>query len=112
MPAPVRTLREIRSSLASGSTSVVQLTEQSLAAAQEHSPLNAFLETFNESALADAARVDATLKARNPGPLAGLTIAEYFRDVEQQDVSPSRPRTISATRAIASAHRARSSKAL
>jgi aspartyl-tRNA(Asn)/glutamyl-tRNA(Gln) amidotransferase subunit A len=75
MAGPDHTLGEVRALLNSGATSVVQLTEQSLSAARDHQHLNAFLETFEESALSSAARVDARLKAGNAGRLAGLTIA-------------------------------------
>ncbi len=68
------TLTEARAALAQGA-SVVSATEQALAAAETHKDLNAFLELFHESALAQASRVDARVKSGDAGPLAGLVLA-------------------------------------
>ncbi len=51
------------------------LAREALGAAKEHRHLNAFLETFDESALAAAERVDTRLKEGRAGRLAGLIIA-------------------------------------
>jgi len=69
-----KTLTEARALLSSGG-SVVGATEQALAAAEAQQYLNAFLELFPETALEQAARVDAKLKAGDAGPLAGLVLS-------------------------------------
>lgn len=51
------------------------LAREALGAAKEQQHLNAFLEAFDESALATAERVDAKLKEGHAGRLAGLIIA-------------------------------------
>jgi len=69
-----KTLTEARALLTKGG-SVVTATEQALSAANDQKDLNAFLELFQETALEQAARVDAKLKAGDAGPLAGLVIS-------------------------------------
>lgn len=55
--------------------SVVSITEKALTVAREKHDLNAFLEVFQTSALDQAARVDARMKAGEAGPLAGLVLS-------------------------------------
>ena len=50
-------------------------TEAALASAEAHKDLNAFLELFPDTALAQAARVDAAFSAGSSGPLAGMVIS-------------------------------------
>ncbi len=59
--------------MANGAT-VQELTRAALHAAEAKSDLNAFLELFPESALAQAARVDARVQAGTAGPLAGMVV--------------------------------------
>ncbi|MBK7102759.1 MAG: Asp-tRNA(Asn)/Glu-tRNA(Gln) amidotransferase subunit GatA [Flavobacteriales bacterium] len=69
-----KTLTEARALLTKGG-SVVTATEQAFSAANDQKDLNAFLELFQETALEQASRVDAKLKAGDAGPLAGLVIS-------------------------------------
>ena len=69
-----KTLTEAREVLAQGG-SVLTATEEALATAEAHKDLNAFLELFPESAVEQAVRVDARLKAGEAGPLAGLVLS-------------------------------------
>ncbi len=69
-----KTFSEARTMLSDGG-SVVAATEASLAAAEKHKDLNAFLELFPGSALAQAARVDVKIAAGKAGPLAGMVIS-------------------------------------
>lgn len=68
-------LSEIRSDIAAGSTTCVALVDQYLARIEETKNLNAFLETFPESATAKAAEVDKKIAAKTAGKLAGMVIA-------------------------------------
>ena len=70
-----RTLREARSALAAGSTSVELLTRTALEQARAKANLNIFLELFDESALAKAVEVDAKLAAGTAGELAGAIVS-------------------------------------
>lgn len=69
-----RTFSEARQAVAQGA-SIASLTEQALAAAQALQGLNAFLELFPHSALEQARRVDARVKAGTSGPLAGMVVS-------------------------------------
>lgn len=69
--ASPRSIREAQAALADGSTTVVRLTQEALALARQHAALNIFLELFEESALAQAARVDAKRETGPAGALAG-----------------------------------------
>jgi aspartyl-tRNA(Asn)/glutamyl-tRNA(Gln) amidotransferase subunit A len=60
--------------LNSGKISCVQLVEESIKAIEEKKQLNAFLEVFNESALAQAKLVDEKIKLKTAGKLAGVVI--------------------------------------
>lgn len=55
--------------------SIVDITKAALNAADAHKDLNAFLEIFQDSALEQASRVDAKVKAGDAGPLAGMVIS-------------------------------------
>ncbi|MCB0769067.1 MAG: Asp-tRNA(Asn)/Glu-tRNA(Gln) amidotransferase subunit GatA [Flavobacteriales bacterium] len=69
-----KTFTEARAALSGGST-VHSATELALAAAERQQDLNAFLELFPESAMAQAAAVDAKVKAGTAGPLAGMLLS-------------------------------------
>lgn len=64
----------IRTDLEQGKVSCLQLTEAYLARICEKASLNAFLETFDADAVAQAKAVDAKLKDGKGGKLAGLVI--------------------------------------
>lgn len=66
---------EVKSDLAAGTISCVELTQHYLKRIEEHKNLNAFLETFDASALAKAAEVDGKIKAGTAGKLAGMVVA-------------------------------------
>ncbi len=68
------TLRDARAML-SGSSTVQDAVRQALSLEREKRDLNIFLETFDESALQQAERVDARRKAGDAGPLAGLVLS-------------------------------------
>lgn len=74
MPTP-RTLREAQAALASGGTSVLELTRAALTEAKSKAHLNIFLELFEESALAKAAEVDAKRATGSAGELAGAIVS-------------------------------------
>lgn len=64
---------EIKDALSQGTT-VVDVTKSYLAKIEENKHLNAFLEVFEESALAKAAAVDEKIKSGTAGKLAGMVI--------------------------------------
>jgi aspartyl-tRNA(Asn)/glutamyl-tRNA(Gln) amidotransferase subunit A len=68
-----KTFAEVKSALASGST-VVDIVRGYLNAIQQTSDLNAFLEVFETSALAQAETVDQKISAGTAGRLAGIVI--------------------------------------
>ncbi|MFD1628978.1 Asp-tRNA(Asn)/Glu-tRNA(Gln) amidotransferase subunit GatA [Pseudopedobacter beijingensis] len=67
-------LSDIRSDIQSGSLSVKQLIGFYLQQIKEKSHLNAFLEVFEEEALANAARVQDKIMLGTAGKLAGMVI--------------------------------------
>lgn len=75
MTAPgTPTVEGLTAALRAGTTSAADLVDDALARARR-SPFGAFVELREEAARADAARVDAELRAgRDPGPLAGVPI--------------------------------------
>lgn len=70
-----RTFHEAKAALASGTTSVMEMTRAALKKAHAKADLNMFLEMFEETALAKAAEVDAKIAAGTAGPLAGAIIS-------------------------------------
>lgn len=74
------TIKNLHTDLNSGKISCVQLVEESIKAIEAKKQLNAFLEVFNESALAQAKLVDEKIKASRAsasnslGKLAGVVI--------------------------------------
>ena len=59
-----KSLSQIQQDLADGSISCYSLTSQYLANIESNSHLNAFLETFDEEALARAKSIDEKLKTK------------------------------------------------
>lgn len=68
------TIRQLQSDLAAGKTSCQQLVAESVKAIEEKKQLNAFLEVFNESAMAQAKLVDDKIASKTAGRLAGVII--------------------------------------
>lgn len=68
-------LSEIRKDIEAGKITCAALTDHYLARIEETKNLNAFLETFPESARAKAAEVDRKIAAKTAGKLAGMVIA-------------------------------------
>jgi aspartyl-tRNA(Asn)/glutamyl-tRNA(Gln) amidotransferase subunit A len=66
--------RQIRSELAARKITCIELVKYYLEQIKRHSEINAFIEVFEDSALAKAAAVDAKIKAGNSGKLAGMII--------------------------------------
>jgi len=70
-----RTFGEAGALVRSGATTVSALTELALQQAHRSRELNFLLEVFDESARAQAAAVDARVKAGTAGPLAGCIVS-------------------------------------
>jgi aspartyl-tRNA(Asn)/glutamyl-tRNA(Gln) amidotransferase subunit A len=70
-----RTFHEAKAALASGKTTVVDMTRAALAEARARADLNIFPELFEESALAKASEVDAKIAEGTAGALAGAIIS-------------------------------------
>ncbi|MFN8115747.1 MAG: Asp-tRNA(Asn)/Glu-tRNA(Gln) amidotransferase subunit GatA [Bacteroidia bacterium] len=68
------TIKNLQADLNSGKISCLQLVEESIKAIEAKKQLNAFLEVFNESALAQAKLVDEKIKSKTAGKLAGVVI--------------------------------------
>lgn len=68
------TIKNLHADLNAGKISCVQLVEKSIKTIEEKKQLNAFLEVFNDSALAQAKLVDEKIKSKNAGKLAGVVI--------------------------------------
>src|SRR6478735_212596 len=69
-----RSYRALQTDLAQGKTSCADLVNFYLQNIQAKAHLNAFLEVFTEEAKAQAAAVDAKIKAGTAGKLAGMVI--------------------------------------
>jgi len=67
-------LSEIQTELHSGLTTCEQLVKGYLNRIEERKSLNAFLETFDQSALEKAKEVDAKIASKTAGKLAGMVI--------------------------------------
>lgn len=67
-------LSAIQADLSANAINMVDLVKGYLNRIEEKTELNAFLEVFNETVLAQAQEVDAKLKAGNAGKLAGMVI--------------------------------------
>ncbi|MGB2371493.1 MAG: amidase, partial [Flavobacteriales bacterium] len=69
-----RSLRAIQSALQADDITCLSLTQSYLQRIHEQQDLNAFLEVYEEEALASAQAVDDKLKAGTAGRLAGMVI--------------------------------------
>ncbi len=68
-------LKNVQQGLAHAKTTCVELVDYYLNEIESKKDLNAFIETFDISAKAQAERVDAKIKEGKPGKLAGLIIS-------------------------------------
>lgn len=68
------TIKNLQADLFSGKTTCKQLVEESIKAIESKKHLNAFLEVFNESALAQAKVIDEKIANKTAGKLAGVVI--------------------------------------
>ncbi len=69
-----RSFSEVRAEILQGEISVLDLVRQHLAAAEEFKNLNAFLEIFSDEALENAKIIDAKIKSKTAGRLAGMIL--------------------------------------
>lgn len=68
------TIKQLQADLKAGKTTCETLVNESVAAIEQKKHLNAFLEVFAESALAQAKVVDAKIKQNTAGKLAGVIV--------------------------------------
>jgi aspartyl-tRNA(Asn)/glutamyl-tRNA(Gln) amidotransferase subunit A len=68
------TIQNLQSDLLAGKTNCVQLVEESIKTIESKKHLNAFLEVFLNSAMEQAKIVDAKLKTKTQGKLAGVIV--------------------------------------
>lgn len=68
-------LKNVQKEIENSTTSCVELVDYYLQKIEEEKHLNAFIETFNASAKAQAVEIDAKIKAGKAGKLAGLIIS-------------------------------------
>lgn len=68
------TIKNLQTDLLAGKTTCIQLVEESIKAIESKKHLNAFLEVFDSSALAQAKLVDEKIKSKTAGKLAGVII--------------------------------------
>lgn len=68
------TIRQLQSDLASGKTNCQQLVAESIKAIEAKKQLNAFLEVFSDTAIAQAKLVDEKIASKTAGKLAGVII--------------------------------------
>jgi aspartyl-tRNA(Asn)/glutamyl-tRNA(Gln) amidotransferase subunit A len=71
---PYNSLRDIRTDIAAGQLSCLQLVEKYLHNIKQQPELNAFLEIFEEEARAQAVAVDKKIALGTAGKLAGMVI--------------------------------------
>lgn len=69
-----QTLGEVRADLAAGKITCTSLTQYYLQNIKSKAHLNAYVEVYEQEALAQAEKVDAKMKAGNAGKLAGMVI--------------------------------------
>ena len=67
-------IEKLKADLKSGLTTCKDLTEQAIKQISENHRLNAFLEVFESSALAQALVIDEKIKSGNEGKLAGVIV--------------------------------------
>lgn len=68
------TIKNLQTDLIAGKVTCVQLVEESIKTIEAKKHLNAFLEVFNETALAQAKLVDEKIATKSAGKLAGVVI--------------------------------------
>lgn len=68
-------LKNVQKEIENSTTSCVELVDYYLQRIEEEKHLNAFIETFDTSARAQAVEIDAKIKAGKAGQLAGLIIS-------------------------------------
>ena len=68
------TIQNLQSDLLAGKTNCVQLVEESIKTIESKKHLNAFLEVFLNSAMEQAKIVDAKIKTKTQGKLAGVIV--------------------------------------
>ena len=68
------TIKNLEADLLAGKITCIQLVEESIKAIEDKKHLNAFLEVFKDSALAQAKLVDEKIKSKTAGKLAGVII--------------------------------------
>lgn len=68
-------LKNVQKEIENSTISCVELVDYYLQRIEEEKHLNAFIETFNTSAKAQAVEIDAKIKAGKAGKLAGLIIS-------------------------------------
>lgn len=68
------TIRQLQADLGAGKTSCQQLVAESIKAIEDKKQLNAFLEVFNDSAIAQAKLVDEKIASKTAGRLAGVIV--------------------------------------
>ncbi|MES2134241.1 MAG: amidase family protein, partial [Bacteroidota bacterium] len=68
------TIHQLHADLSSGKTTCLQLVEQAIKAIEQKKQLNAFLEVFTDSAMAQAKLVDEKIASKKSGKLAGVII--------------------------------------
>ncbi|MHB8261961.1 MAG: Asp-tRNA(Asn)/Glu-tRNA(Gln) amidotransferase subunit GatA [Bacteroidia bacterium] len=68
-------IASLQNDLRQGKTTCKNLVNAALSSIEEKKHLNIFLETFNQSALLQAEAVDAKIKAKTSGRLAGVLVA-------------------------------------
>lgn len=67
-------IKNLRADLSTGKVTCIQLVEESVKAIESKKQLNAFLEVFTETALAQAKLVDEKIRVKSAGKLAGVII--------------------------------------
>lgn len=71
---PFSTIKQLQADLKAGKTTCETLVNECVAAIEQKKHLNAFLEVFAESALAQAKLVDDKIKQHKAGKLAGVIV--------------------------------------
>ncbi len=70
-----RSYSELRSDVEAGKTSLTEIVKGYLQKIEEGKHLNAFLSVFSEKAISDAKKIEAKIKNKTAGKLAGMVIA-------------------------------------
>ena len=68
-------IKNLQADLLSGKTNCVSVLNETLKTISEKKQLNVFLEVFEKSALEQAQKVDAKIKSKTAGKLAGVIVA-------------------------------------